>query len=58
MRTEQEVRREIYWKEREKNRINTLILNQDWSEGDLDYLENRKINLGFSIHWCKWFLNE
>lgn len=57
MRSTEEVQQEIDWRKNEIGRINELKKCEDWSEGNVEYLNWRIQSLSFSITWCEWFLN-
>jgi len=58
MRTEEEIQAEIDWREKEIESIRAEIKNKTFKQQDLEYMQNRLINLTFALTWCKWFLNK
>lgn len=56
MRTEDEVRAEIDWRQKEIKEIKQRLTNID--EDQIEYLQYRIQNLTMAIEWCKWFLKE
>ena len=56
MRTKEEVKHEIEWREEEISKLETTI-HLAIDACHIDFARKRITTLKFAISWCKWFLN-